>query len=84
MQLEVRVRERVPSRFTLLMKKANILTDRIAYSRHSLKLFWTETWHNLVRGRIHRIHPHRVAVSLVRDLALTIQFAAAMFASGFR
>jgi len=78
------LRLRVPYRFSLFLKKWNILSDRIAYSRHSLDVFWTETRHNLLRGRLHKIRPHRIVVNLVRDVALTVQFALAMFASGVR
>jgi len=78
------VRIRVPSRFTLLCKKWNILSDRITYSRQSLQLFWRQTRVNLRRGRLYRLRPGRMVLYFFREAKLSVSFAVAMFASGIR
>jgi hypothetical protein len=78
------VRIRVPSRFALMIKQWNILSDKITYSRQSLRLFWKQTRVNLRRGRLHRLRPGRMVLYSFREAKLFISFTVAMFASGVR
>ena len=74
----------VPSKLTLYLKKLNILSDKITYSRQHLDEFWSRTLEHLRRGRLHRINPLKIGVSFLRDVKLTTQFAVAMFGGGIR
>jgi radical SAM superfamily enzyme YgiQ (UPF0313 family) len=74
----------IPSRVTFFLKSWNLFSAEVLRSRASLRKFWRRTRVDLRRGRLYRLRPVGIALHLVRDLALLLQFARAMFSSGIR
>jgi radical SAM superfamily enzyme YgiQ (UPF0313 family) len=75
---------RIPSRFTLFLKRANLFSHRVLKSRESLRQFWSQMARELRRGRVHRLQPIRMIVHLVREVVLAYHFTAALLSTGIR
>jgi radical SAM superfamily enzyme YgiQ (UPF0313 family) len=74
----------VPSYVTLYLRSRNVFSAKILQSRAALSQFWGQMRVDFCRGRLYRMHPIKMAIYLVRDLALMIRFTMAMFSSGVR
>jgi hypothetical protein len=75
---------RVPSHVTLYLRSRNVFSDKVLQSRAALSQFWRQMRADFCRGRLYRLRPIKMAIYLVRDLALMIRFTMAMFSSGVR
>jgi hypothetical protein len=75
---------RVPSHVTLYLRSRNVFSDKVLQSRAALSQFWRQVRSDFCRGRLYRLRPIKMAIYLVRDLALMIRFTMAMFSSGVR
>jgi radical SAM superfamily enzyme YgiQ (UPF0313 family) len=74
----------VPSHVSLYLRSRNVFSDRVLRSRAALSRFWMQMRSDFSRGRFYRLRPMKMAICLVRDLALMIRFAIAMFSPGIR
>ena len=75
---------RTPSPVTLYLLSRNIFSDKVLQSRAALSQFWRQTRSDLRQGRLYRMRPIKMAISLVRDLALMIRFTMVMLSPGIR
>jgi hypothetical protein len=76
--------QRIPSPFTLYLHSRNVFSDKVLQSRAALSQFWKQTRADFCRGRLYRMRPIKMAICLVRDLALMIRFTIVMFSPGIR
>ncbi len=75
---------RVPSQIRLYLRSGNVFSGEVLQSRAALRRFWRQTRVDFCRGRLYRLRPIKMAICLVRDLALMMCFTTAMFSSGIR
>lgn len=64
----------VPSRFELWLRKWNVFTDSLTFSRVSMTRFWKTFLRRLRQGKIHRIRIHQVAFMTLRESVLLCRF----------
>jgi hypothetical protein len=65
---------RIPSRFQLWLKKKDIFSDSLTFTRRPLNEFWGNVRQHLKRGELGRIRPARVAFTGFREFVLFAQF----------
>lgn len=76
------MRLRIPSKFALVIKKLNLLSDSITFSREHIDRFWKQTLDQLRHGRVHRLKLHKILVYSFRDAKLAWLFLLALWGRG--
>jgi len=64
----------VPSRFQLWLKKWDIFSDSLTFSRQPMKRFWNDVVNHLRQGKIYEIRFHKLFFTGAREVVLLIQF----------
>ena len=70
-----RLRQGLPSKYSLVHAKFDALNNRALCSREPLQRFWNDTVEQLKGLRLWNIHPGKLTASLIKDLFLTTSFA---------
>jgi radical SAM superfamily enzyme YgiQ (UPF0313 family) len=66
--------DQIPSRFQLWLKKRDIFSDSLTFTRRPMNEFWNNVRQHLKQGRLERIRPVRVAFTGLREIVLFSQF----------
>ena len=69
-----RLRESLPSKYSLVHTRFDVLSNRALYSREPLQRFWNNTVDQLKGRRLWNIDPGKLTTSLIKDLFLTMSF----------
>ena len=69
-----RLRESLPSKYSLVHAKFDALSNRALYSREPLQRFWNNTVEQLKGMRLWNVDPGKLTTSLIKDLFLTTSF----------
>jgi hypothetical protein len=70
----MRLRESLPSKYSLVHARFDGLSNRALYSREPLQRFWNNTVEQLKGMRFWNIDPGKLTTSLIKDLVLTTSF----------
>jgi len=70
---------RVPSSFELWLKKCNIFSDSLTYTRAPMKRFWIQSMRKIKRGRIAQVNYFRLVFNGIRESILMGRFLLSLF-----
>src|SRR3989338_1169644 len=67
-------RIRIPSRFSLWLKKWNVFSNQLTFSRLPMISFWKETAKYIEQGKVYKLKLHRIIFTSLQEIILLTRF----------